>query len=173
MSFLDRIFGDRGDRSALDPLYRAIVEAARDPYWYRDGGVPDTLDGRFDMVSSVLAIVLVRMEGDGEQAHRPAVLLTEAFIDDMDATVRQMGIGDHVVGKHVGRMMGALGGRMAAYREASADAGAFAAAVRRNIFRDAPPSEQAVGRVALRLTEFRGGLEDVPFSELIAGRIRP
>ena len=45
----------------------------------------------------------------------PSVLLTEIFIDDMDGTLRQIGIGDYVVGKHVGRMMGALGGRLTAF----------------------------------------------------------
>lgn len=171
MSFLNRIFGERRERAALEPLYRALVEAARDPFWYREAGVPDTLDGRFDMVSSALALVLIRMEGDGEQARRPSVLLTETFIDDMDATVRQMGIGDHVVGKHVGRMMGALGGRMAAFREAGGDLEAFAAAVRRNIFRDQPPSEEIAAEVAGRLARWRDSVAKVPYAELIEGRI--
>ncbi len=57
------------------------------------------------------------------------MLLTEIFIDDMDATLRQIGIGDYVVGKHVGRMMSALGGRLAAFRAARGGDGSFADAV--------------------------------------------
>src|SRR4051794_41844986 len=66
------------------------------------------------MVAAVTALVLLRLEAEGEGGRAPAVLLTETFIDDMDATLRQVGIGDYVVGKHVGRMMSALGGRLAA-----------------------------------------------------------
>jgi cytochrome b pre-mRNA-processing protein 3 len=171
MSFLTRIFGDRKERAALDPLYRAIVAAGRDTGWYREGGVPDTLDGRFDVISSLLALVLHRIEREGDEGKRPAVLLTEVFIDDMDGTVRQMGIGDQVVGKHVGRMMSALGGRLGAYREAFEDEAAFAAAVRRNVFRDSPPSDGAAVLVVRRLAAFREALDGADFADLLAGRL--
>ena len=68
------------------------------------------------------------------------------FIADMDSSLRQIGIGDYVVGKHVGRMMGALGGRLAALREAE-DSAALSGAVERNIFRGAPPSAEALALV--------------------------
>ncbi|HYJ31188.1 MAG TPA: ubiquinol-cytochrome C chaperone family protein [Allosphingosinicella sp.] len=173
MSFLTRIFGDRRERFALDPLYRAIVAAGRDPSWYREEGqVPDTLDGRFDVIASLLALVLLRIEREGgDDSRRAAVLLTEVFIDDMDGTVRQMGIGDQVVGKHVGRMMSALGGRLAAYREAQGDEAAFAAAVRRNVFRDSPASEEAAALVAGRIASFRDALDRAACPDLLAGRL--
>ena len=171
MSFLTRIFGDRKKRAALDPLYRRVVEAGRDPFWYRDGSVPDTLDGRFDVLASLLALVLLRIEQEGEAGRRPAVLLTEVFIDDMDGTVRQMGIGDQVVGKHVGRMMSALGGRLAAYRDARGEDAAFAAAVRRNLFRGAPPSEDGAALATARLAAFRDGLGAGTFAGLLSGRL--
>ena len=157
----------------MQPLYDRIVAAARQPSWYREGegAVPDTIDGRFDMVSSILAIVLLRMEREGEAARRAEVLLTEVFIDDMDGTVRQLGIGDQVVGKHVGRMMGALGGRLGAFRDAAGDETAFGEAVRRNIFREAPPSDAAVAAVSARLSRFRAALGSVPFSDLLAGKL--
>jgi cytochrome b pre-mRNA-processing protein 3 len=170
MPLLSRIFGERSGRAALEPLYRAVVAAARDPAWYR-GGVPDTMDGRFDMVAAVLALVLLRMEAEpGPADSRSQVLLTEAFIDDMDGTLRQIGIGDHVVGKHVGRMMSALGGRLAAFREAS-DGPAFEAAVRLNVFHDAPPSEEAVALVAARLIRLRCALADARISALLDGKL--
>ena len=173
MSFLTRIFGDRRERAALRPLYDAIVAAGRDPFWYREGGVPDTIDGRFDIISSLLALVLIRPECEGPAARRDSVLLTEAFVDDMDATARQLGIGDPVVGKHVGRMVGALGGRLGAYRDAVGDAAAFAAALRRNVFRDAPPEEEAVARVAGRLDGFAIALAATRYEHLLAGKLAP
>jgi cytochrome b pre-mRNA-processing protein 3 len=171
MALLDRIFGGGRARAALEPLYRAIVAEARRPVWYRDCAVPDTMDGRFDMVSSVLALVLLRLERDGEATRDETVLLTELFIEDMDGTLRQIGIGDPVVGKHVGKMMGALGGRLSAFRDARGDGEAFAAAVRRNIFRDEPPSPQAVALVVGRLTEFAAGLDAVDTSAILGGEL--
>ena len=56
LALLSRLFGERRERAALRPLYDAVVAAARDPAWYRDGGVPDTLEGRFDMVAAILAL---------------------------------------------------------------------------------------------------------------------
>lgn len=170
MSILQRIFGDRQERAALAPLYAAIVERGRDPFWYRDGQVPDTIDGRFDLVAAVTALVLLRLEAEGEAGRGPTILLTETFIDDMDATLRQIGIGDYVVGKHVGRMMGALGGRLAAFRAAREDE-AFAGAVRRNIFHESPPSEEAVGLVADRLRRFAEALEGASLESLIGGTL--
>ena len=171
MSFLQRIFGGAKQRAALQPLYRAAVAAGRDPLWYREGRVPDTIDGRFDMVAAVTALVLLRLEAEGAAGREPARLLTELFIADMDATLRQLGIGDHVVGKHVGRMMGALGGRLTAFRAARREAGSFEAAVRRNIFHDAPPAEEAVALVARRLEALSRRLDTLPTAALLDGRL--
>src|SRR3546814_13070988 len=118
MSFLSRIFGEKRNRDRLRPLYASLVAEARHPAWYREGQVPDTLDGRFDMVAAILALILLRLEHDGDEARDDSVLLTELFVDDMDVRVRQMGIGDLMVGKHVGRMVGELGGRLAGFRGA-------------------------------------------------------
>ena len=169
MSLLQRIFGETRQRATLAPLYRAIVAEGRDPAWYRDGKVPDTMDGRFDMIAAVTALVLLRLEAEGEAGRGPSVLLTETFIDDMDATLRQMGIGDHVVGKHVGRMMSALGGRLAAFRTARAEG--YEEAVQRNIFHEAPPSDEAVSRVAAWLEALAGRLDAVSLDHLLEGRL--
>jgi cytochrome b pre-mRNA-processing protein 3 len=171
MALLDRIFGGGKPRAALEPLYRALVAEARDPFWYRAGGVPDTIDGRFDMVSSVLALVLLRLERDGQATRDETVLLTEQFIDDMDGTVRQIGIGDQLVGKHVGKMMGALGGRLDAFRKSAGDPDAFAAAVRRNIFREDPPSEDAVKLVAERLAGLSARLDAADSAAILRGEL--
>ena len=129
MTLLQRLFAPRRDAAALRPLYDLVVETGRDPAWYRDGGVPDTLDGRFDMVAAILSLVLLRLEAEGDAARRESVLLTEIFVDDMDASLRQIGIGDFVVGKHIGKMMGALGGRLGAFRSAVDEAASMAAVV--------------------------------------------
>jgi cytochrome b pre-mRNA-processing protein 3 len=171
LSFLHRLFPGRKQRAALAPLYAAIVAEGRDPFWYREGEVPDTVDGRFDMVAAVAALVLLRLEAEGEAGRVPSILLTETFIDDMDASLRQIGIGDYVVGKHVGRMMGALGGRLAAFRDAR-QSGAFAGATGRNIFHEAPPSEAALQAVAGRLERLADELDGAGLESLMGGSLK-
>jgi len=170
LSLLQKIFGETRPRAALAPLYRAAVARGRDPAWYLEGQVPDTLDGRFDMVAAILALVMIRLEAEGEAGRGPSVLLTELFIDDMDGTLRQIGIGDYVVGKHVGKMMSALGGRLAAFR-GGAGGPSFADAVRRNIFHDEPPSDEAVLWVAARLEALDRALGAARLETLLAGAL--
>jgi cytochrome b pre-mRNA-processing protein 3 len=168
LSFLSSLFGG-GDRAAVRPLYDSAVACARLPLWYREGGVPDTIDGRFDMLSATLALVLIRLEDEGKAARRPVVLLTETFVDDMDGTLRQIGVGDVVVGKRIGKMMGALAGRAGAFRRGLAGEEDFVAAVRRNVFRDAPSGEAELDLVAARLRGFHDGLRARTLEQLLAG----
>lgn len=169
MTFLTRIFGGRQDRDSYRPLYDAIVNAGRERRWYVEGQVPDTIDGRFDMISAVMALTLLRLERDGERARAQSVLLTELFIDDMDGSMRQIGIGDFVVGKHVGKLMGALGGRLGAFR-ADVEAGRdFTSTVARNIFHDAPPNEDALAYVSAGLEDLHARLAAIPTDDLLKG----
>jgi len=118
MSWLSRLLSKReDDRTPLRPLWARVVELGRAPDWYSRCGVADTIDGRFDAITLVLALVLLRMERD-PQLVAPSVTLSEIFVEDMEGQLRQRGIGDLVVGKHVGKLMGALGGRLGALREA-------------------------------------------------------
>lgn len=172
-SLLSRFARRPRDRDALQPLYRAVVARARDPLWYREGQVPDTLDGRFDMLTALMAVILIRLEPEAdEQVKAASVWLTELFVEDMDQTLHQIGIGDYVVGKHVGKMMGALGGRLGAFRQAAQDRD-YAAPVRRNIFHDAAPAQEAIDIVATRLEQFEAGLLAMPAAAIVGGELPP
>ena len=164
MGLLSKLFGDRRDRSDLIPLYNAVVAEARLPTWYERALVPDSMDGRFDMVALVLSLVLLRLEREGEAGKLPSVLLTEVFIDDMDGTMREVGFGDLVVGKRVGGIMGMLGGRLGAYRD-----GDRREAVVRNVYRDAPPSDQAVNELVLLSQILETRIAAVPIADLLKG----
>jgi cytochrome b pre-mRNA-processing protein 3 len=153
MAFFDRIFGktQADPREIMRPLYTHIVAKAREPHWYVDGGVPDSVDGRFDMVASILTLMLLRLEPGYAQE---SVYLTEIFVDDMDAQLREFGIGDIIVGKHVGKMMGALGGRLGSLREAFAEGGDLDGFVMRNLHRGEDlPGRAHVARQLRTLTE--------------------
>lgn len=134
MSFLSKLFGTQPDpREAVRPLWHKVVELARDPAWYAACKVADEVDGRFDMITAVLSTVAARLET--ADLHRESALLCEFFVEDMDGQLREFGINDVVVGKHIGRLMSVLGGRMGAYRPAllAGDAEKLGAAVERNV----------------------------------------
>lgn len=166
MRLWERLTG-RGDADEARALYDAVVARGREPDWYLAGGVPDTIDGRFDMIAAVLALVLIRLERDPAAATASA-RLTERFVADMDGQLRQIGIGDVVVGKHVGKMMGMLGGRLGAYRGGLA-AGDLGPALVRNLYRGEAPDPAALDHVTARLAAFDRSLAAAATDAVIAG----
>ena len=169
MSLFDRLLGRKAIETDTAPLWHRVVEIAREPQWYAKGGVADTIPGRFDCISMVLALVLIRMERD--EGLRPLTgRLTEHFVDDMDGQLRQNGIGDLVVGKHVGKLVSALGGRIDAYRAALAepDDAALIEAVGRNITLNEGADSAAI---AAEIRAIAGALDRASAAELIAGQI--
>lgn len=166
LSALSRAFGNAPPAPAA-ALYARAVAAARDPGWYLAGEVPDTYDGRFDMVALVVAYVTLRLETAAEA--QMCADLTDRFIADMDGTLRQDGIGDQVVGKHIGRMVAALGGRLGAYRDAGADDAALADALRRNLWRGAPIGDDAVAYVISRIRQLEAQLAATTVAALAVG----
>ena len=152
-------------REARRPLWNAVVASARAPHWYLAGQVPDTLDGRFDMVSLVLTLVLHRIDDDPDQA-LAGVELTELFVADMDGQMRQIGFGDMVVGKQVGRMVGALGGRLGAYRAPDGSA-ALEEALVRNLWRGKAPLAEGLAHVMAAVAALRTGLAAMPVADLV------
>lgn len=171
MGLWQRLAGRKAENPA-SALYQAIVARGREAHWYEAGGVPDTVNGRFDMIASVLAIVLLRMEAESAAAE-PSARLIECFVDDMDGQLRQIGIGDVVVGKRMGKMMGLLGGRLGAYREGLTDSagGAFEDALLRNLYRGEHPAEGALAHSAAELRKLQTALAGVELDALIAGRL--
>ncbi len=165
------LFKRYGDPTT-DSLYAAIVAQARQPVFYLDFGVEDTLDGRFDMIVLHLALVIRRLKDGEAAAHEAARAVTETFITDMDRNLREIGIADLRVPKKVREMVDAFYGRAAAYEAALSREGGddLADAIKRNIFvgREAAPSSAMAAYVraaAERLSGLaldalaRGGVE--------------
>lgn len=171
MSIWRRLFAKQPPPQPMLALYGAVVEKARQPHWYTEGRVADTIDGRFDMLALVLTLVLRRLDREGEPLRQAAVDLTERFIDDMDGQLRQVGIGDFVVGKHVGKMMGALGGRIDAYNEGLDEGGDLEAALVRNLYRGDEAAGQAAAYVAGRVRALAAAIDRQALDKLLAGEI--
>ena len=168
-SLLSRLFSRREDpREALRPLWHDVEAVSREPVWYADCGVADTVPGRFDAITLVLSLVLLRMEGE-DALIEPSVRLTEIFVEDMDGQLRESGVGDVVVGKHIGKLMSVLGGRLGAYREAlGQDEAAMVEAVTRNVSLAESGDPARVARQAMVLS---GQLAALSAEDVLAARI--
>ncbi len=170
MSFLSRLFGRRGDDlSPYRPLWHRTVELARDPRWYAVGGVADSVGGRFDVITLTLGAVLLRMEREPALVEG-SVRITELFVDDMDGQLRESGVGDLMVGKHMGRLVSVLGGRLGALREALAQEGdaGLVEAITRNVSLGDNGDPSAIAGL---LRGFARSLDGVSGEDLLAARI--
>ena len=101
-------------------LYEAIVAQARSEAFYRDYGVPDTVNGRFEMIVLHVVLVVARLQAEGEDGKEVARAVLEAFVADVDDACRRLGIGDMGVPRHVKKAAAAVLQRGATYREAMA-----------------------------------------------------
>ena len=171
MSLLSRLLGSKSDdRTPMRPLWHRVVEVAREKEWYAQCGAADTVAGRFDMVTLIMAAVLLRMERE-EPLIAPSVRLTELFVEDMDGQLRNSGVGDLVVGKHIGKLMGVLGGRLGALRETlPQDDEALASFAERNVTL-AEHGDSA--KIAQRLRQFATRLDATLAADLLEARIVP
>ena len=158
-------------RTAAD-LYARIVAQARSPAFYLDLGVPDTVDGRFEMVALHAFLVIRRLTGGSEPAARVAQALFDAMFADMDRSLREMGVGDLGVGRRVKKMVSAFLGRSAAY-EAGLASGedSLAAALRRNVYGTVTTSEKEVAALTAYVRAQAARLEVQVVGDLLSGRL--
>jgi cytochrome b pre-mRNA-processing protein 3 len=126
----------------IEVIYGAIVAQARLPAFYAECGVPDTVEGRFDMIVLHLFLLLRRLNGGSAEQRRLAQALMERFCSDLDANLREMGVGDLTVPKKMQKFAEAFYGRSAAYEHAllAGDRNAASAAIARNVFAQDFPS---------------------------------
>ena len=158
-------------------LYGAAVAASRDPWLFGVLGVPDSLDGRFDLIGLHVALLIRRLRRDPDpRGPALAQAVFDAMFADMDVNLREMGVGDLSVGKRVKRMWEAFHGRAHAY-EAALDAGdapALAAALQRNVWRAEPsagPPAQAL-RLAHHARRVAESLAAQELAALLRGQVR-
>ena len=175
MSFLARLFGNvfslgPDPREEWRPLWQRTVAEARDPDWYRMCGVADSVEGRYDMITLVLTLVMLRLEDEGGMEASTA-RLTELFVEDMEGQMREAGIGDPTVGKMMGRMMATLGGRAGRLRDAMAreDDADLAGVVERNMHLS--DENHGPERIAQGLRALHARLARTDFAMLERGEI--
>jgi cytochrome b pre-mRNA-processing protein 3 len=167
---------------AAERLYLGAVGQARAPAFYLHCGVPDTVDGRFEMIALHVFLVLRRLrpsdEGGGERggegASDTAQALFDAMFIDMDRSLREMGIGDLGVGRRVKAMAQAFYGRVSAYDRGLDDdnhGGLLGEALLRNVYRGAAPTPEALIALAGYVRREARALAQQPLGGLIEGRV--
>lgn len=149
-------------------LFDAVTDEARRPCWYVEGAVPDTLDGRFAVLATIAALVLVRLEREGEAGDRASVALTERFIEVMESEHRELGLGDPTLGKTVRKLVGMLARRTGLWRDAN---GEWIEVTRDSLYKG-EADEAAVKHSAAALRDLAQRLDATPLVELERGEIR-
>lgn len=168
-----RFFGRDPALDAARRLYVALSAQARRPAFFARWGVPDTLDGRFDCVALHAFLVLDRLKReDSAQAAALAQHLVDTFVEDMDRTVRELGVGDMGVARRVKAMAQALYGRAAVYSAAlSGDAAALDDALRRNLYGTVEsPDSAGVAAMASYVRQAAATLAAGEGAALLAGK---
>lgn len=169
---LRALFHSRKRQAIADRLYVQTVAQARMPPFYQAGGVPDTLDGRFDLVVLHVHLVCRRLRNEGTEGPALAQYLFDTMFDDMDRTLREMGIGDTGVAKRVKQMGTAYFGRAKAYDDGmAAEDAALSDALKRNLFGTATPTDAQLAYMVAYVRRADAYLATLPLAGIMAGEI--
>ncbi len=155
-------------------LYQALARQSRLPVFYEKMNVPDTVDGRFDLVCLHVFLVLHRLRGEGRAGARLGQALFDQMFAAMDHAVREIGIGDLSVPRHIKRMMRAFKGRSAGYARAleAGDGATLREVLRRNLYGTvAAPDEGALAAMESYVTKSWTLMAAMPYDVLATGRV--
>ena len=141
-------------KANVNSLYKVIVAHSRRPFFYTVFGVPDTVNGRYDVIMLHAYIVMKRLKAIGTEARTTSQALFDLMFADMDKNLREMGVGDLSVGKKIKAMATAYYGRIKAYDEGlEGGQELLASALRRNLFSEVKPTDQQITGMADLLSD--------------------
>ena len=168
--FLKRLFGGIPFEPESVALYSTAVTQARQPVFYNGWGVPDTVDGRFDMVTLHVYLILHRLKGQGDEAEALAQALFDTMFKDMDNNLRVMGVSDMRIGNRVKDLAQRLYGRADAYDKGlAADDGTLEDALKRNAFQGTDGDVAAMAAYLRRETAAMAAQE---IGDMLKGEVR-
>lgn len=150
------LFGKKnGNAAIVARQYEILTEAARQPALYQAFHVPDTVMGRFEMLSAVLILYFRRTRSSARAGQEIAQEIIDAFFEDVDHSIRELGVGDVSVPKRMKKFAGMFYGRLESYAAAldGGDRAALAEALRRNIYPKAGEAAPAMAALAAYLFE--------------------
>jgi cytochrome b pre-mRNA-processing protein 3 len=168
---LASLFRRNRHRDAALSLYSAIVAQARAPVFFTGFGVPDTFDGRFELIALHAFLVLNRLKAERPRTAELAQDLFDVMFADFDRGLREMGVGDLGVGRHVKTMAQAFYGRIGAYEAglAADDPASLAEALRRNLYGTVSAADGDVAGIAQYMRRCAADVATQPIARLIEG----
>ncbi len=172
--FLKKLFQRTGDESAF-VTYGGIVAQARQSGFYTTHRVPDTLEGRFEMLMLHAFLVLHRLKAEDGREEAFSQDLFDTMFDDLDRTLREMGVGDLSVGKRIKKMASMFYGRMAAYDTAlkeDAPSEALEEAIGRNVYAEVDVPDDAATSLARYVRESAEEMGRTSVADIKAGKLR-
>jgi cytochrome b pre-mRNA-processing protein 3 len=159
-------------QNAAELAYRRIVEQARQPGFFSANGVPDTLDGRFELICLHAFLFLHRLKREAPPAAQLGQRLFDAMFADFDRSLREMGTGDLSVGREVKRMAQAFFGRIDAYERGLSDGNeVLKPALARNLFGTVTADEARLEAMAHYVRREAAQLRQQEIAELLTGRV--
>ncbi|WP_245636635.1 ubiquinol-cytochrome C chaperone family protein [Azospirillum thiophilum] len=167
--------GSAGIAAAVAGLFTALVGQAREPGFYRVLGVPDTLDGRFEMMALHLFLVMRRLKGQGGEAAALSRRLYETMVDDFEKSLMEMGAGDSGIARRVKTMARGMAGRIRAYDEALAETGdrRLEVALDNNLYGTVDPvPDGALAAMAAYVRASAAALDALALETLLRGEAR-
>ncbi len=170
---LNRLFGKKISERTVAKLYGAIVEQARQPAFFRDLGVPDTLEGRFETISLHAWLVMRRLAMGGPAVADFNQALFDFMFADLDFNLRELGASDMKVGERVKELASHYYGRVQAYDAGldGTDGATLEAALDRNLYGSTLPEPEHVAAMAAYARRQLAHLEAFPIERLVAGEI--
>ena len=158
--------------AAAELAYQRVVEQSRQPDFFVECGVPDTLDGRFELICLHAFLYLHRLKREQKRGALVGQRFFDAMFADFDRSLREMGTGDLSVGREVKRMAQAFYGRIAAYETGlGADDDLLSPALARNLFGTVPPDAERLAAMARYVRREATGLDRQAAAALLAGHI--
>ncbi len=157
---------------AAHELYVAAVEQARNPDFYLRLGVSDSVDGRFDLLSLHVFLLLNRLGRGGEDLRPLSQAVFDLMFADMDQNLRELGVSDIGVGGRVKTMASAFYGRVSAYEPGLADAGVLAAGLARNLYRGSEVPPSVLSAMAAYVLREAAALAEQADQDIKEGRVR-
>jgi cytochrome b pre-mRNA-processing protein 3 len=149
-------------------LYTAAAEQARQPVFYAALGAPDTANGRFELYSLHIILLLHRLKNRGDAAAEAAQALFDTWVKALDDALREQGVGDLSMAKSMRRLAEAFYGRVRSYDAALGDAAELRALIARTVYgADDAPAEA----LAAYAEAAAAGLETQADADLLAGRV--
>jgi cytochrome b pre-mRNA-processing protein 3 len=170
--FLDRLLKPRPAKAAGAKLYASAVAQARSAAFYRDFGVRDSLEGRFELFSLHVIFLIERLKGQGDAAAETSQAVFDSYVKGLDDAFREIGVSDTAVGKKMKKLAGAFYGRLKTYDEAIAtlpDTAAVGDFLARTAFEER--GEGDVAALSAYLIQTRAALAEQSLDALLQGDV--